>query len=153
MRYSEAVDESAVRGEIARLVREGFLTAEQGELVDHGQLVRFFATDVGQQLRTSPNVLREFKFSILEDATAFDPELKGEKVLLQGVVDCALMDDDGITVIDFKTDRVTEDTVTDTAERYRPQVEAYANALSKIFEKSVKQKYLYFFALDRLVPL
>jgi ATP-dependent exoDNAse (exonuclease V) beta subunit len=43
--------------------------------------------------------------------------------------------------------------VTDTAERYRPQVEAYANALSKIFEKSVKQKYLYFFALDRLVPL
>ena len=153
MRYSEAVDESAVRGEIARLVREGFLTAEQGELVDHGQLVRFFATDVGQQLRTSPNVLREFKFSILEDATTFDPELKGEKVLLQGVVDCALMDDDGITVMDFKTDRVTEDTVTDTAERYRPQVEAYANALSKIFEKSVKQKYLYFFALDRLVPL
>ena len=153
MRYSEAVDESAVRGEIARLVREGFLTAEQGELVDHGQLVRFFATDVGQQLRTSPNVLREFKFSILEDATAFDPELKGEQVLLQGVVDCALMDDDGITVMDFKTDRVTEETVIDIAERYRPQVEAYANALSKIFEKSVKQKYLYFFALDRLVQL
>jgi ATP-dependent helicase/nuclease subunit A len=108
---------------------------------------------VGQQLRTSPNVLREFKFSILEDATAFDPELKGEKVLLQGVVDCALMDDDGITVIDFKTDRVTEETVIDVAERYRPQVEAYANALSKIFENGVKQKYLYFFALDRLVQL
>lgn len=153
MRYSEAVDEPAVREEIARLVREGFLTAEQAELVDHSQLVRFFATGLGQRLRTSPNVLREFKFSILEDGRAFDPELKGEKVLLQGVVDCALMDEDGITVMDFKTDRVTEDTVIDTAERYRPQVEAYADALSRIFEKKVKQKYLYFFSLDRLVEL
>ena len=153
MRYSEAADEKAVRDEIARLVQEGFLTSEQGELVDYGQLVRFFATNLGQRLRTSPNVLREFKFSILEDGTAFDPELVGEKVLLQGVVDCALMDQDGITVMDFKTDRVTEDTVFGVAERYRPQVEAYANALSRIFEKNVKQKYLYFFSLDRLVEL
>ena len=153
MRYSELADEDSVREEIARLVREGFLTVEQAELVDHGQLVRFFATELGQRVRTSTDSLREFKFSILEDGAAFDPALTGEKVLLQGVVDCALMDEDGITVLDFKTDRVTEDTVLDAAERYRPQVEAYANALSRIYEKNVKQKYLYFFSLDRLVEL
>jgi ATP-dependent exoDNAse (exonuclease V) beta subunit len=38
-------------------------------------------------------------------------------------------------------------------ERYRPQVEAYADALCRIFEKEVKEKYLYFFHLDRLVKV
>lgn len=32
-------------------------------------------------------------------------DLTGEKLLLQGVVDCCFMEEDGITVLDFKTDR------------------------------------------------
>jgi ATP-dependent helicase/nuclease subunit A len=96
-------------------------------------------------------VLREFKFSILDDGNAYGDGLEGEKILLQGVVDCALMESDGITVVDFKTDRVTEQALFEAAERYRPQVEAYADALSRIFEKKVKQSCLYFFHLDRFV--
>lgn len=140
-----------IEKEIQRLVREGFLSEQQGAVVECQQLERFFQTEIGKQLRTSENVLREFKFSVLDDGAAFDPELIGEKILLQGVVDCALMDDDGIVVMDFKTDRVSEDAIYATAQRYRPQVEAYAEALSRIFEKNVKAKMLYFFHLNQFV--
>ena len=80
-------------------------------------------------------------------------DAENEKILLQGVVDCALVEPDGITVLDFKTDRVSEETLPTSVERYRPQVEAYADALCRIFEKEVKEKYLYFFHLDRLVKV
>jgi ATP-dependent helicase/nuclease subunit A len=120
-------------------------------MVECDRLARFFDTEIGMRLRTSENVLREFKFSVLDDGAAFDQALAGEKILLQGVVDCALMDDDGIVVMDFKTDRVSEDTIAHTAQRYWPQVEAYAEALSRIFEKPVKAKMLYFFHMDQFV--
>ena len=151
LRFENCGDQQAVEAEVQRLVAEGFLTEQMGAMVECHRLTRFFQTDIGKRLRTSENVLREFKFSILDDGAAYDPQLEGEKILLQGVVDCALMDDDGIVVMDFKTDRVTEETISEAAQRYRPQVEAYAEALSRIFEKKVKAKMLYFFQMDRFV--
>ena len=153
LRFEACGSEEAVEREVRRLVEEGFLSEKQGSMVECDRLARFFETPIGQRLRTSKNVLREFKFSVLDDGQAFDPQLVGEKILLQGVVDCALMDEDGITVLDFKTDRVTEETLYASAEGYRPQVEAYAEALSRIFEKNVKAKMLYFFHMDRFVEL
>ena len=85
----------------------------------------------------------------MEDATEFGADLEDEKVLLQGVVDCALVEKDGITVIDFKTDFVTEQTLPAVTARYVPQVQTYADALSRIFQLPVKAKALYFFHMDR----
>jgi ATP-dependent helicase/nuclease subunit A len=151
IRFESCTDQCAVEREVARLVEERFLSAEQGSLVDCEKIARFFAKPLGVQLRSGDNLLREFKFSILDDGSAYGDGLEGEKILLQGVVDCALMEPDGITVVDFKTDRVTEQTIFDAAQRYRPQVEAYADALSRIFEKKVKRSCLYFFHLDQFV--
>ena len=72
---------------------------------------------------------------------------------MQGVVDCAILEDDGIVVLDFKTDHVTEETIIDTAERYRGQVETYAGALARIYKMPVKETLLYFFSLNRFVKL
>ena len=68
-------------------------------------------------------------------------------------MDCAILEDDGIVVLDFKTDHVTEETIIDTAERYRGQVETYAGALGRIYKMPVKETLLYFFSLNRFVKL
>lgn len=149
IRYENCESEAAVSREIARLVEEGYLPKEQGDLVDCGRLARFFDTELGRKLRGGMPCLREFKFSILDDGRHYGENLEGEQVLLQGVVDCALLEEDGITVIDFKTDYVTEDTLPAVAERYRPQIEVYGEALSRIYEQPIKGKYLYFFHLER----
>ena len=129
------------------------MTQEQGKLVNCEKIARFFASGIGRKLRTGTPYLREFKFSILDDGRHYGEGLEGEQVLLQGVVDCALLEDDGITVIDFKTDNVNEETVAAVTERYRPQVRIYGEALSRIYEMPIKAQYLYFFRLDRFVQV
>ncbi|MBQ2382572.1 MAG: PD-(D/E)XK nuclease family protein, partial [Oscillospiraceae bacterium] len=153
IRYEACTDTDAVAKELDRLVAERFLTAEQRVLVEEQKIAELFQTPLGRKLRSGVEVIREFKFSILDDGTAFDPALVGEKILLQGVVDCALLEPDGITVIDFKTDRVTEENVGQAVERYRPQVEAYAHALERIYGAPVKARYLYFFQLGRFMDI
>ena len=151
--YGRCGSEAEIQDQLAELETAGKISHQQLELLDSKQLAAFFATSVGTVLRSHPNVLREFKFSILEDGKLLDPELEGEQILLQGVVDCAMIDDDGITVIDFKTDRVDDASVADAANGYRAQLEAYGRSLSRIFEKPIKQKYLYFFRIDRFIAV
>ena len=61
-------------------------------------------------------------------------------MLLQGVIDCFVIEEDGLTILDFKTDR------TPKPEYYVSQLNAYEMALSRIYQMPVKQKILYFFA-------
>jgi ATP-dependent helicase/nuclease subunit A len=68
-------------------------------------------------------------------------------------VDCALIEEDGITIVDFKTDHVTEETVPIRAEHYRPQVAAYADALGRIYQKPIKRTLLYFFHTGSFVEI
>jgi len=153
VRYENCGDLSSVQGELERLVRENYITETQGKCVDCDQIHSFFSSQLGKKLRMSKEVLREFKFSILEDGSFYGPELEGEQILFQGVVDCALVEEDGITVIDFKTDYVTEETLLQKAEHYTPQVKAYASALERIFQKPIKESVLYFFRMSRFVSV
>jgi len=74
------------------------------------------------------------------------PELDGgEEVLLQGVVDLFAVRDGGVTVVDFKTDRVfTPEEIQERSEVYRPQLEAYSLALTRVLERPVDRRMLYF---------
>ena len=151
LRFDACHSEAGVREELQRLVNGQYITDQQAQLVDCAQIARFFATELGCRLRQSQNILREFKFSILDAGENFDETLRGEKILLQGVVDCAILEEDGITVVDFKTDKVTEATLAERTAHYRPQVLAYADALRRIYKLPIKQAVLYFFHMDRLV--
>ena len=139
-----------VRAELERLWTQRFLTAEQVRMIRPGKIAEFFAQPLGQKLLSGAPHIREFKFSILDNGENFRDDLVGEQVLVQGVVDCALLEEDGITVIDFKTDRVTEDTLNAVTDRYRAQVKTYADALCRIYQKPIKAAYLYFFSMDCL---
>ena len=150
--YTACRDEKTVDAEINRLVERGYLSAQQGAMVNRKAIAVFFATEMGQKLQQG-DVLREFKFSILQDAVLNDPLLSGEQILLQGVVDCALLEEDGITIIDFKTDMVTEESLPHKLTYYSPQINAYAHAMQKIYGKPIKQCLLYFFCMNRFVAI
>ena len=153
LRYERCTDEKSIREEVDRLARENYITQQQGQIVDCTRIAALFETPIGKTLRTHKDVVREFKFSILDDGENFSEELTGEKILLQGVVDCAMIDDDGITIIDFKTDYVTASTLPHKLEQYRPQVQAYAEAMQRIYQRPIKQSLLYFFRLDQFVAI
>ncbi len=153
VRFSSCTDLEGTQLEIKRLVDEGYISPEQGKIVNARQISEFFTSEIGKKLQTESNVIREFKFSVLDDASRYCPEVQNEQILLQGVVDCALIESDGISIIDFKTDRVTQETLSAVTERYRPQLEAYSNALSRIYQKPIKSAQLYFFHTKQFVSI
>lgn len=135
------------------LCEQGQLHPDELSMIRKDEILRFFQSPLGRKLLQSDNVLREFKFSILTDAAQWDTDLFGEKILLQGVVDCAILEEDGITIIDFKTDRVTEESIRSVAEGYFPQIAAYADAMARIYKMPIKRSVLYFFGLGREIDV
>lgn len=153
IRYDQCGGEEPIAREIQRMVESGILRPEQAEMISVRQIAAFFDSPIGRRLRSGANHLREFKFSILDDGQHYGAGLEGEQVLLQGVVDCALLEEDGITVIDFKTDRISEQSLPDAAARYRGQLDTYAEALSRIYEQPIKRKLLYFFHRNHFLEI
>jgi len=151
--FSDCSSAAAISAQINALTHKGLITAQQAQWVSAEKLAVLFSSEMGRRLASAKHLLREFKFSILEDASKFTAGAEGEQILLQGVVDCAMIEPDGITVIDFKTDRVTLQNIDLTVAHYTPQVQIYADALSRIYSLPIKQKSLYFFAIDTLVDL
>ena len=153
LRYDRTDTLEQIREEVARLVEERFLTPAQGAVVDTEAIFGFFNSGLGRRLKGAEEAEREFKFSMLVPAREYYgglDGLEGEEILLQGVVDCWFRETDGtVTVVDFKTDRVTERTAESRAAEYRPQLEAYTRALSEVMGVPVRRKVLWFFALGR----
>ena len=143
----------AVAEVIDGLRQRRLLTAEQAAALDIPALVRFLRSPLARRIRTAPQVWREYRFALLTDAGIYDGDAAGEEMLLQGVADCVFATESGLTVVDFKTDRVTADEVPQRAEVYRLQLDAYAGALSRILERPVTERILYFFACDEEIYL
>ena len=153
--YSRTDSAADIDGEISRLVLGQYITPQQGAAVNPLDILAFFCSELGVRLRRSPRVEREFKFSLLVPAgDYYDGTPPGEEVLLQGVVDCWFVEEDGaVTVVDFKTDRVSEAGVERRAEDYRPQLDAYTRALARAAGVAVKRRYLWFFSMGRAVEV
>ena len=148
VRYENCRDLPGIRAELSRLLERKLLTQQQYEAVDPARLQAFFASSLGRRVLQAPQVVREFKFSVLEDAGLYDPCLAGEQVLLQGVTDCCLLEADGLVLLDFKSDRIRPGQEAARAQTYRGQLDAYGRALSEIFDLPVKERILWFFATD-----
>ncbi len=144
--FDRCVDETSLRQELVRLCEEEFLTKEQADAVPVSDILRLFRSELGSWLLKMP-VQREFKFSILVDSVECGFCAEHEQIMLQGIVDCFVLEDDGITIIDFKTDRVPN------ADRYLAQLDTYASALSRIYRAPVKKKLLYFFVTGETVAV
>lgn len=87
-----------------------------------------------KQARSQNTLFREQPFVI------GIPE-SGETVLVQGIIDAYFIEDDGITIVDYKTDHVSSPEI--LINRYRAQLEYYGMALNKITGKPIKALTIY----------
>ncbi len=153
----KAADTESVRQEIERLRREGFLSDRQAASIDPAPVFRLFGSDIGKRMAEAAGkgaLRREFRFSLLSDARDFFDTGSDAQILLQGVVDCFFEEEDGIVIVDYKTDRVFEEKeIVARAEYYRGQIGAYSRALSRICGKKVKECVLFFLASGREIKL
>ena len=114
------------------MLRNGVLTREEGEAVRPEEAAAFFRSPLGARLLGSPNVRREWGFNLY---------LQERNLLVQGVVDCAFEEDGAWVILDYKTDRVEDEEAFVSV--YRPQLKWYAQAVSELTGKEVKESWLY----------
>lgn len=144
-----------VKSEIERLIAAGQIDADAVNDKMAERCVGFMESDLAKRMMASGKIFREKSFQVDIPAKLYDESLgsvyDSETVILQGVIDCFFEEEDGVVLIDYKTDRVN--TVEEIVEKYRLQLDLYAEAIEKITKKSVKEKYLYLFSLQSVVKL
>ena len=155
MQYADyAAAEVNPSAEAEKLTEMGLLAEEERASLNLSQITAFFESDLYRRMKKSDKVRREQKFLIKKSDAALDDERLMEynnSSMLQGIADCMFDEDDGIVIIDYKTDRVKSEKV--LVERYDLQLRLYSAALGKIFGKPVKEAYLYSFALGKEVRI
>lgn len=150
---SGALDKGGIARQIEEMLEKQIIKPEQAAAADAGKLARFFAAPLGRRMLGSGRVVREMPFEVAVDAALLPGSgAVGEQVLLQGIIDCFFYEDDGIVLVDYKTDRVkNEADIAKIKDRYAPQLALYAAAIEQITGKKVKQKNLYLFSCESVV--
>jgi ATP-dependent helicase/nuclease subunit A len=108
-------------------------SSELEDMVHSAQKSPLFA-----RIANAKKVLREVPFSWWSEAQ-----------LYEGVIDLVIEEDDGLTIVDYKSDRVNEIDLPERMKRYRPQIELYARALTALSDKPVKESNLFFVRLGK----
>ena len=156
---AETGSAARLQEEAARLRREGSLSEAQAACLDFKALAAFWQSEVGRQLLAQgENVRREVAFTARFSPSELE-ELQGggddgdEFVIVQGVMDLAVIMPEEIWVLDFKTDHFAEQELEAKVREYRPQLTLYARAIARIYGLPVTRRWLHFFAIGRTVEL
>ena len=109
---------------------------DTGELIKllpgHGPLP--LAPDVARKDRNGQSAPRPEGFLSID----------GEFIVVQGVIDLAVILPEEIWLLDFKTDAVGAAELESKTDEYRPQLTLYALALERIYRRPVTRRWLHF---------
>lgn len=133
----------------------GKMTEEMAACIRPADILGFLNSRSGKRMRECAlrgTLRRERPFVMGIDAKEIYPqEEEGEMLLVQGIIDVYFEEPDGITVLDYKTDKVRR--AEELAEKYHAQLDYYAKALERVTNKKVKEKIIYSFTLGEEISL
>lgn len=150
--YGKAYED--LESEIDRLVSANILTVQESECIDREKIRKFLSSSLVERIIKSERVYKEKKFTVDIPVKSVYPEIEddfGETVMIQGIVDCAFIEDGEMIIVDYKTDRISNEAK--LIEMYHEQVKAYKYAMEKITPYKVSKMYLYSFHLSKTVEI
>ena len=157
LNYDRVNNVTEIKEQIKEMVMDKSLTEKEASVVWHNKIYKFFESSLGKRLliayKEGRLVSRELPFFTQLSSVEYDSNLNvetyaGEKIRLQGIIDCFFEEEDGIVLLDYKTDYVDDNNINEVIQRYKLQIKYYKDALEKITGKNVKESYLYLFGID-----
>jgi ATP-dependent helicase/nuclease subunit A len=147
-------DPTRLKAAAQQLRRSGILTEAESNSLDFAALARFWNSETGQLILSNSNqVRRELPFTARfspRELPGFDPApgvgAEDEFIIVQGVVDLAVMLPAEIWLLDYKTDQFPPEQIDAKIQFHRSQLELYAQALGRIYHRPVTKVWLHFLA-------
>lgn len=171
--------EKSAKEQIAQMLSEGKITVDMKKLVKLPLVEKFIDSDIGRRMREAEKAGRLYREKPFvmgftgEELTRFGfgemcvyggqsqkdyaEKRQEDLTLIQGIIDVFWVEEDGIVLLDYKTDRV--DTAKQLTDRYAAQLRLYGEALERIFRQEdgsrgkVKERLLYSFRLGETIPV
>lgn len=135
---------------LKHLQTEGRISPEIAEAVKTEDFLKFLQCESGKRMHQAAKktVVQRAALCAGVDSGEIYPDTECRaQLLVQGIIDVYFEEEDGLVVLDYKTDRVR--TADELVRRYQSQLTYYARALSQITGKAVKEKIIYSFALGK----
>ena len=153
--------EAPLRGILREMLQAfaegGHLTKEEAACISLSDMEAFLCSELGRRFYAADRaheLVREQPFTVSLPARSADPAWQSdEPVLVQGVIDAYFREGDGYVLVDYKTDRVSDETGAELIAKYEKQLRMYAWAIEHATGKNVKEKMIYSTDLKKCVIL
>ena len=142
------VDEDYIRKVGESLRDKGAISPEIFEALDLNMIKKFFATDIGRRASEAAGRNRLWK----EKPFTLRTEVEDQSVLVQGVIDCYFREGDHIILVDYKSNRGSEEE-SKMKEMYQEQIRLYRIALEQAAGLPVTEAYLYMLRAGKTIEL
>ena len=153
--FSRDYEEETLRQVLEDFVEEGRMQQDMADCIRIRDVRHFLACRSGQRMKDAAvrqALWKEQPFVLGVDARELYPqEQEGEQILVQGIIDVYFEEEDGLVVLDYKTDQVRQ--AEELVERYHAQLDYYAKALEQMTQKKVKEKVIYSFTLRKEIVM
>ncbi len=152
--FKADIDKKYIEQKIAELVAKNVLTDDEGRSINPYKILNFFKNPIYDRIKLSKGVYKEEAFAMtIKSGNVFGEKYANtnEDILLHGIIDCYFEEDDGLILLDYKTDFITSEE--DIKNRYRLQMDMYKLALQNATGKIVKEVYIYLFGTDKIIDM
>ena len=145
-----------VTAEINRLKNEGYLTREQYNIMDFKLFDKFVKSDIFELILNN-KTQRERSFLVKVSELNLKNDIleiyKSTDTMLQGCVDLLVFENDGITLIDYKSDNISIENIELLKQRYSLQLQLYKSAIELIESIPVKRMIIYSMKLGKCIEI
>lgn len=141
--------------ETDRLINMGYINQVQAECINPDKIKAFFESSLYERISNSFSVWREKKFMVAVSQLALEngimEKFRNTDNMIKGIIDLMFEEEDGIVIVDYKSDRGISETK--LAERYKIQMQLYKSAVELTTGKPVKEIYLYSIELEKAIRI
>jgi ATP-dependent helicase/nuclease subunit A len=151
MNLEGIVHSNQVKEQLEQLVASGKMTQLAADTIHPYDIYCFCQSRLCKRMieaEKKGDLYKEQPFVIAKPASEIDQEYEScQEILVQGIIDAYFEENDGVVLLDYKTDHVK--TGEELVKRYKKQLQVYGEALEQMTGKTVKEKVIYSFCLQK----
>ncbi|MDF1618386.1 helicase-exonuclease AddAB subunit AddA, partial [Petrocella sp. FN5] len=150
------MEEKTIADRIEELCQKQIITDCEAKSIRPMSIKAFFDSEIGKRAKEAASkgrLIKEKPFVM-----GLKPELEAgvhtsDYRMVQGVIDLFFEEEEGLVIVDYKTDHISEGAVDTLIKRYSTQMGYYKKALEQGTGKQVKAIYLYAMGISETVEI